>query len=244
MRFRIVAALVLGLAGTALPITASTAALASPSSSTALFAVPGSGASLQDWQSYAAQERTALSNGTFEESQVAPTGCSLVSYTATPYAVPAPSGGSVQLDGWDGIVRCPVAAVKQNATSSLPISTATAYTPVCPTLTSHNGSSITNGYECVGAYSSGAQGYVGTSYTLEEAMSVTGHSEIGIWSTSCSVGGLAHNGATVTLTSTSSYWESYLTTMPVSYSNNWSGTWWKGSGGGPYSNWGTVCGTY
>lgn len=193
---------------------------------------PSVGASIASWQAWASSVN-AITTSTNWGSVANNAGCQLLSssvVTANDAALGIPNG--VIVDGMSLGLLCIPSSVQ--STSVKP-----AYATNCPVLQYWNGASVTNGYECVGAYTSGSQGYAGAAYTYETSGSVTGHEELGTISSGCAPGSPAANGSKMTLTQN----HGELVLLPVNYSDNWTATWWKGTAS-PYTNWGTVCGAY
>jgi hypothetical protein len=90
----------------------------------------------------------------------------------------------------------------------------------------YNGSSITNGYECVGTLTiNGNPNYVGAVYTYQGSSSATGHEELGEVGSGCSSGTAVTNGMTVTLGNGGYEEPVYLRSV----SAIWTATWWEGS---------------
>ena len=198
---------------------------------------PSVGSPIGEWQAWASSLND-VTTSTDWTSVANNSGCQLVAssiVTANDVALGIPSG--VSLDGIALQLKCGAGSPVSAMSGSTAVSPD--YATNCPVFEYWNGASITNGYECVGTYASGTQAYTGAEYTYETTGSVRGHEELGTYSSSCAPGTAAANSPTVTLD------EGYaeLVAIPVDYSDNWSATWWKGTGS-PYTNWGTVCGSY
>jgi len=197
---------------------------------------PGSGASLAQWQNWANQVN-AITSSINWSNLAANSGCTVLKESMVPTndaASGIPTG--VTLNDVSLELHCTPPASSQNSTAS---SLSPDYAN-CPVLQYWNGAAITNGYDCVGAYSVGSQGYDGAAYTYETTGSVTGHEELGALSSGCaSQGTPVANEATVTLNNG----DVGEVVHPTNVSDDWTATWWKGTSS-PYTKWGTVCGTY
>jgi hypothetical protein len=193
---------------------------------------PSPGSPIASWTSWAGSVNNVTTTTNWN-TVANDAGCQLISsavVTANDAALGIPSG--VTLDGIALQVHC-------GSTSNSSDVVSPDFTTNCPVFQYWNGASVTDGYECVGTYTVGTQAYTGAQYTYETTGSVTGHEELGTVSSGCSTGTAAANSGTVTL----SNGDGEIVAIPVDYSDNWSATWWKGSSS-PYTNWGTVCGSY
>lgn len=193
---------------------------------------PASNAPSAQWQTWANQVNAVTSSIDWS-ALAASSGYTLISSSIVPTnnaAIGVPTDvtlNSVSLE----LRRAPVTS----GTGTM----APDYTSMCPYMTSWNGASITDGYECVGVYTSGSQAYVGAAYTYDTSGSVTGHEELGAVTSGCSTGTKVANETTVMLNDG----DTGEVITPTNSSNNWTATWWDGSSS-PYTSWGTVCGAY
>jgi hypothetical protein len=197
---------------------------------------PGSGASLAQWQNWANQVN-AITSSIDWSNLAANSGCTVLNETVVSTndaAVGIPTG--VTLNSIALELHCTPAAPSSNSSS---IQASPDYTN-CPILQYWNGASITDGYDCVGAYSVGSQGYDGAAYTYETTGSVTGHEELGALASGCASQGTPVANEPTTMLHNGDVGE---TVHPTNVSDDWTATWWVGTSS-PYTKWGTVCGTY
>ncbi len=204
--------------------------------SSAFPVAPGIDAPISAWQHYAAEQRAATRSAAgWLEAHQSP-GCSVLSVTVSPAINPPGVPSGIQLDGATIVGQC-TGGLKTTPSSGtvLPAVTAT-----CPNMALYTGQAVTNGYECAGTLTiNGNSNYVGAVYTYKGTTSVTGHEELGTVGSGCSPGTAVVNGSTTTLSPNQYQEPVYLR----SSSAIWTATWWQGSTS-PYTNWGTVCGSY
>lgn len=201
-------------------------------------APPGPGASLADWQSWAASQRSAMEAVPWAADMTAD-GCTVASVTfpSTPADIGltgAPAG--VDSTGLGVVAKCPAGVSPLSALAGQRRSPRAHSVP-----TGNTCGSVTDGTQCVSDYNNGGT-YVETSYENTSSSTVDGYEEMsqdGATAQSCSSGsevGQYPSSGYIGLGSGST---AYYTYGPINADNVWDGTWWKGTGS--YSDTGDVC---
>lgn len=208
---------------------------------------PARTASMATWQQWAAQERAVTQ--ALATQQVPQPGCTIDQVTVLP--VTTTSGGSMpaglQLDDISIVGTCaPASTDAPLSPSGRSISPNT--TPsMCQGMNAcqWDYSSPDVGYIAVGTISQNGNNYLAAAFTVGNTYgSYTGHVELGQVISGCSASGsdLLDNGPTKILSA--GQYEMVKQLAYGSGSVDISSTWWDGSGSGPYTNNGTVCGTF
>jgi len=201
--------------------------------------MPAKGAGRSQWVAWAAKQRAYMPTVNWGQA-MSTRSCKVLNWHVFAIAIPrsVANNSGIVVDGVTGKGQCGSENTSNSSRTAHALQPL--YTDQCLKFTEVTGAAIVGGWDCLGWYTVGSQAYDGAQYTYEGSSSVTGHEELGSWSTSCSSITTVKNGPTNTLTNGQYSWVQ----VPVNYSANWSGTWWKGPSGGPYTNEGTVCGTF
>lgn len=201
-------------------------------------APPANGASLSQWQEWAAAQSQAMQTANWAQA-VANIGCQLESVGYVPVdsssdpGVPTPPG--VITTGVGLLMSCP--------SSSTSASTSLDSVPLNGACGNVGGPAS----QCVGpATYNGNPNYVSDSYLYKGSGTIKGHLELsddGPNAQSCSVGALIANYPVGTYATLTNGYELAFLWGPKNYSTVWNGNFWKGTGN-PYGNEGNVCSAF
>jgi hypothetical protein len=176
----------------------------------------------------------ALSSGTCSVTQSAVTPVTSDGSNGIPAGVVT---DSVTVEGTCSPAGATVAAMVAGAAQPLTLS------KYCVIQDEGTAGPATGGDVCVGTTTVGSDpSYMAASYYRTASTSSFGHPELGSPSGSCAIGSLVINGHPEGTVTTGSF--GAVIWGPISASQTWSSTWWQDNGGGSYSDFGTVCGTY
>ncbi len=204
--------------------------------------MPTSGASLATWQSYAAQENSALTSGatsiTYEGKS-----CPTDSFTAVPesagtlQANGVPNG--VSLDGFSfSFVNCGASVSSSTNSSANANIIRPDSSPGAGNTCASVGGATSYGTQCTFPCTINGSGDACTSFKNLSA-DFYGHIEIsgdGVLATTCSVGSGGTNGTQLNQIDGTTY----VLGIVVNVSNVWNGNDWKGTGS-PWTDLGDVC---
>ena len=204
-------------------------------------APPANGASLSQWQSWAAAQSQAMRTADWAQAAES-IGCQLesVSFVTVDSSidpgVSTPPG--VTTTGVGLLMKCSSSSTSNSSSMNASIS------PDSVPLNGACGTVGGPGSQCVAPASyNGNPNYVNDSYLYKGSGSIKGHLELsddGPNAQSCSVGGLIENYPPGTYTTLTNDTEVFFLYGPKNISTVWNGNFWKGTGN-PYANEGNVC---
>ena len=203
---------------------------------------PPPGSSMTVWQAWAAQQRSVFQQTNWTRT-FSSSGCTSGAITVNPVVSDGAAGipKGIITDAVSIPFRCPDSTSPNGGTNkTVEPSTSLQSSDYCPNMGSYTLGAVYDGYGCVGTYGSNDMAAAYT-YTLSSG-STYGHVELGQVSGSCSPGSLVADFSPEE-TLDPGYGQEVVW-GPMSASAYWSSTWWQDNGGGNYSDFGSVCGTY
>lgn len=202
---------------------------------------PSAHAPMSVWRAWAAQERAFVHAEDLAAAFPASATCAMTSATITPYRslgnIRVPRGILLDFVTYGYHCSSSGAGLITQPGGSAQVSV------YCGIMTSCKAGAVTDGYDAVGTWTAQGTKFIGSGYTYTGSASTYGHVEMGQPATSgtCDIGTKLGNGGEMTLYNMDG---ALLEYGPQSADIYFSATWWQDNGGGNYTNFGTLCGTY